>query len=55
MTMNKEMKTVKFTFRQKSFNAHTAWGEFTYNTEENALKAYHSMKADPRYSNVTLC
>lgn len=48
------MKTVTFKFKKVGFNAHTAYGEFTYTTEDGALKAYLEMKNTPGYFDVKL-
>ena len=47
-------KTVVFDFEQKGFNAHTAHGEFTYDTTENAMAAAERLEKTDGYSNVRL-
>jgi len=47
-------RTVKFNFEQKGFNAHTAEGEFTYDTETQAKEAVERFRKLKGYSNIRL-
>lgn len=48
------MRTVRFSFKQTGFNAHTAKGVFTYDTPEHAKAAAEDMKKKKGFSRVRL-
>jgi hypothetical protein len=52
--LKKPKKTVKFNFEQKGFNAHTAEGEFTYDTEAEARESVERLKTAKGFSNIRL-